>query len=923
MKRKWFTFTTWFVLLLSIASVSSVGAHTVTYWSDINEPDRSRNEWFETANNGQNGARNGAKTADVGHSIIARNEVNEGEFIFRDATKDTRVLSSTLTVSDTTELARAADIDWFAITGEPGFLNFLIKQESIDGALSELNPMFVITISTNGNSSNTTIPESGGLTIPPEAAWEYAILTDFNSTVNTGNYRPPKRWVYTSGTAGNCTGCLAQLIGRSNGGVPGNFVEIKVPWSQIGFTNNQPPPQGTALRFTLSTYLKSEHLADVVPGDDKPALLLLDAASTRTTAEIVSAGFLDTYMDVYFDTNGDVFSPLLISEFNPNPEGTEPAGPNGRGTEWIEIINVSSFNVSLDNYSIGDAVRRGSADAMLKFPAGKTVPPNGVVIVAQDKNKPPIAGLSSSPSLQIFQWAPNNVVNGEMPPNTIWSSKTTIGLDNQRDRVVLTYRNHTIMDLVEYKVETNSTSPYPGHIAYVYEGDDALLTSVPEGNQYSIERCPVKQDTNDAALDFTFHNGATDNMPTPGIACPPTTGVDLEVRQVASTSAALAGSQVIFTIQWSNLGDGPFSSVLLTDTLPLHLNFVSASPAPDAGRSTATQKVWNFTNLTPPSGGTVGGTIILTATISASAPANLPLVNRVEISENDPTRVEAEHKLGNNSYEATVTAMKPDLAVSSTWPGGALPNDTVEYVIAYANNGSGMASNVVITDTLPAAGATFVSSTPAPDGSSTATEKVWSLGELDPGDTGTITVRVKITGNTNDQLTNQIVITGEPADDPGAPTADNSETRILVVGVIPNLEVEIKDWPDKAKPGGTFCYTIEYTYPKGAIQATDIQIKNTLPTGLSLVSQTSSPALNFNGATTGELVWGPGTLNVGGKGTITVCVKVRSIVPVGEEVENVVSISGSVDPDPTLADNIKTAKLTFDSYQTMLPFIGK
>ncbi len=87
-------------------------------------------------------------------------------------------------------------------------------------------------------------------------------------------------------------------------------------------------------------------------------------------------------------------------------------------------------------------------------------------------------------------------------------------------------------------------------------------------------------------------------MPTPGVACPPVSGVDLLINKAATTPSALAGSKINFVIEWSNLGDGAFTSVLVTDTLPLHLTFESSNPAPDPTSSTATTKVWNFTNLT-------------------------------------------------------------------------------------------------------------------------------------------------------------------------------------------------------------------------------------------------------------------------------------------------------------------------------------
>jgi uncharacterized repeat protein (TIGR01451 family) len=910
MKRKLVAFTTSLMLLLSVLSVGHVGAHPVIYLDpDTGEKDRSRNEWFDRAFElDLNDGREGAKPS-TGHSLIARNNVGQGEFIFRDFSADQRVISTTERITEST------DLDWFAITGEPGYVSFLIKSARIRGALADPPPEFMISVSTdqNGTAGNTQMPDGVNVALAPQAAWEHVIQTDFGTSAvigSEGNFRAPRIWNSPAASSA-CTGCQAQMLGSSNGTQAGSFVEIKIPWARIG---GQPTPD-KFLRFTLTSYYQDHDLA-VLPNDGFPTSALIDAASIKTNAQILG-GNLDTYFDVHFDPNGDVFSPLLITEFNPNPTGSEPAGPNGSGVEWIEIVNVSTFPVQLSDYSIGDATRRGSTDAMLKFPS-KSIPPGGVVIATQDKNKAPIAGLTGA-DLTLYSWAPTSG-SADLVPNTTWSTKTTIGLGNTgRDQVVLTYGSHTIMDLVQYTIEGSISAPFIGHIPHTYQ-----LGGAPEGNQYSLERCPVFQDTNNVDLDFLAHDGTPGNVPTPGVACPPVSGVDLLVTKAAATPAALAGSTVNFTIEWSNLGDGGFTSVLVTDTLPLHLTFDSASPAPDPLRSTATKKVWNFTNLTPPIGGTVGGTIVLTATLAANAPANVSLVNTAEVGENDPNRSEALDRLENNIFTASVTAIKPDLAVSSTWPGGALPNAIVDYVITYANNGTGVASNVLVTDTLPS-GVNFISSTPDPDPGSTATKKVWSFDDLSPGQTGEIAVKVQITGTTNQQLTNLVQISGTPADDPGAPSADNSESRILVVGVIPNLTITTTDWPALARAGSSFCYKINYAYPVGSIAASDIMIKDMLPPGLSLVSQSSTAGLAFNGAETGELIWGPGTLNVGGSGVITVCVQIRDNVPVNAEVQNVVTISGSVDPDPTANDNTNVETLKFDKrlIKVYIPVVRK
>jgi uncharacterized repeat protein (TIGR01451 family) len=326
---------------------------------------------------------------------------------------------------------------------------------------------------------------------------------------------------------------------------------------------------------------------------------------------------------------------------------------------------------------------------------------------------------------------------------------------------------------------------------------------------------------------------------------------------------------------------------------------------------------WNFTGLTT----NVSGTIVLTATVSPSAPANVPLVNTAGVRSNDSNRVEDTFKLGDNFDDASVTPSKPDMAVSSTWPGGAPSNTDVVYTITYANNGAGAASNVIVTDTLPA-GVTFLPPGSTPPSTISGQVLTWNRGDLDPGGSGTITVKVHINAPAPTQLTNVINVGASPADDPTA-TGDNTESRILVVGAAPDLQVSTINWPTLASPGTTFCYTINYSYLNGVLPATGVTIKDELPFGLTLVSQTPSSPMTFS-ASGSTLTWTRTTaLNNNGTGSIQVCVKVRPDVVVNTTVNNVITIEGSVDPDPNAGNNKETRPLTFDKHKIYMPIVRK
>ena len=904
MKRKLLACITSLTLLLSLLLVGNVGAHSITV--DTPPPpqgtglgDRTHADWFARSPSG------------AGTAMIARNNVGWGEFIFNDYPRDQRIITTTQ------DITKSTDLDWFAVTGDLAYFSFVAKLDRIDGALDNPQVELMVAISTDAGGQ-TALPDGVGVTMSAASAWEYVIQTQFdddNTPPTLGNFNDPSIWDGTGGppSENNCSDCEAQLLGSSNGGVPGNFIELKVPWDEIG---GKPAP-GTAVRLTVATFY-NDHDLSVIPNDGHPTSLLIDVASkTNLTKNVLDQGPINSYFDVHFADDGEVFSPLVVTEFNPNPSGSEPPGPTGTGTEWIEIYNASNFPVELGDYKIGDTATIGSSsEAIRRFP-NKTLAPGDIVLVVQRQDKPPISTVPASPNVTIYESSTTTANGNDLSAYTT-PSTNFIGLDNRRDQIVLFDGQDTIADFVEYNEEGNINPPFTNSVSYVLPPAGA-----PEGNQYSYERCPAIRDTNNAKIDFVPHDtfGLQASAPTPGALCPPATGVDLDIQKLAQPEVVLAGGTVNFVIEWSNLGGGGFSSVIVTDTLPANITLVGQSSKPAAAFTPSPgpgqPMQWNFTSLTA----NVSGTIVLTATVNPSAPANVPLINRAGVRSNDTNRVEDAFKLANNTATAAVTPSKPDMAVSSTWPGGAPTNTDVAFTISYANNGAGAASNVIVTDTLPA-GVTFLPTGSTPPSTISGQQLTWNVGDLDAQASGTISVRVHINAPPPTQLTNNIAIGATPADDPTA-TANNTESRILVVGATPDLRVSTAGWPAQASPGTQFCYTINYSYPQGAIAANGVTIKDVLPFGLSLVSQTTTSGAPLTFTASGStLTWTrASTMSVGQTGSIQVCVKLRSDLVVNTTVNNVVTINGSVDPDPNSGNNKETKPLLIDKLKLFLPII--
>src|SRR5213078_647963 len=76
---------------------------------------------------------------DTGQGAIMRNKAQQGEFVFNDATKEHRIVS-------TAAVTRAADLDWFSVTADPSNIYFLAKVEKYVGITQSPSIELLITV---------------------------------------------------------------------------------------------------------------------------------------------------------------------------------------------------------------------------------------------------------------------------------------------------------------------------------------------------------------------------------------------------------------------------------------------------------------------------------------------------------------------------------------------------------------------------------------------------------------------------------------------------------------------------------------------------------------------------------------------------------------------------------------------------------
>ena len=240
---------------------------------------------------------------------------------------------------------------------------------------------------------------------------------------------------------------------------------------------------------------------------------------------------------------------------------------------------------------------------------------------------------------------------------------------------------------------------------------------------------------------------------------------DLELSLSDSPDPVMAGDLLSYSITITNHGPLAATGVVLTDTLPsgVTLDSATADQGTCSGIETVICSIGDMA---------IGSAVPVTISIRAAAPGTV--VNSASVSGN-----EADSNTGNNSASASTTVNDPSTAnlgiTQSDLPDPVRAGDSLTYTIVVTNHGPAQATNVTISDTLPA-NATYVSATPEQGNCSQPGNVVCDLGTLNSG--SAVHVTILVTPQTVGTLTNQVSVSCAEIDPaPGNNTATET-TRV-------------------------------------------------------------------------------------------------------------------------------------------------
>ncbi len=677
-------------------------------------------------------------------------------------------------------------------------------------------------IGSNLQNGIETLPGSGAVTVAGND-----IGTDATGTVHLGNEQNGVQLASSSNTIGGSTGGASNTIDYNGSGLVGAGVQLVGSVNQNEILSNS--IFGNAgLGINLGNGPTPNHAVGT-PGPNNyqnyPVLTLAQSDGTTTT---IAGSFYSTP-----NTN-------FLLQFFSSP--VEDYTGYGQGKTLIgsdEALTDSNgnvtFNIPIDAGSIpGQFVSATATD-----PSGNTSE------FAQDVQVQGEANLSLAAS-----GTPNPVPAGGQLTYVLTVSNTG---NQPANGVTLSDQLPSGVSVVSSTVTqgfvtSNSGGSLTAYLGTLSEGSSATLTILVTTSTSSVG----------TLIDSASVSGQGNPPPATQSATVTTTvlaSADLSVLLTASPSSVLAGGQLTDSITVAN--GGPQAAGGVTVTLPLGpgVSFVSAEPSQGAVTSTGGQVAVNLGGLAAGTEATV--TVIVEPAVAGTLSQSATVTGDC-----------ADPNLTNNTSTATtqvVAAADLDVSLAAS-VHTAIFGDEFQYTASVTDLGPSAATNVTLTNTLPA-GMSFVSAAAGTSGTPVYDAGVLtlSMASLAPGTTATMTINVIPTAAPGTLTTDSAAATAEETD---PNPANNVATLPIVIQGISDLSIAATAQPSSVYVGQNVTYTLSVSN-LGPDLEPDATVTSPIPADAAFVSAsetTGGTASVANGILTADV----GPLAVGATAGVTV-----------------------------------------------------
>ncbi|NDJ86452.1 MAG: DUF11 domain-containing protein, partial [Chloroflexi bacterium] len=181
---------------------------------------------------------------------------------------------------------------------------------------------------------------------------------------------------------------------------------------------------------------------------------------------------------------------------------------------------------------------------------------------------------------------------------------------------------------------------------------------------------------------------------------------------------------------------------------------------------------------------------------------------------------------------------------------------------------------------------------------------VWNIGALSVSGTATLNITATVdVGTAGSTITNMVEITALAETDPNP----GNNTASVDIMVQKRADLGVTKTVDNLTPneGDTIVYTITVTNA-GPHDATGVQVTDSLPSGVTYVSDDSSGAYD---PPPGTGVWSVGTVPVSGSVTLNITATV-DVGTAGSTITNTVDVTALAETDPNPGNDSASVDIT-------------
>ncbi|CAM5619022.1 hypothetical protein SSPIM334S_02745 [Streptomyces spiroverticillatus] len=736
----------------------------------------------------------------------------------RDVLTDADVVADSFKVNGTTTalLNAAGDgYDWTGTVPAGGKteITYEVKIPANRKRAADGTPSGDLTLKNAVTSTNVGVncPATGG-TSAAECAVSYTLAQPKLSMKKTASPKNPQvgeRVTYT-------------ITMENTGTVPGADLEITDVLPEGVTLEEATPDAGTTVTDKATRPVKWK-IATIGAGETKTLELIGRVTEAAKGKALKNTATVTAGPDPTVDPTSqckDAQGRPIPGKICDDGDGTNPGEPKltltkKQSPEQPQIGSTVTYTVEVANSGTDKAERVALDD---KLPAGMTLVSATPTVGTVDRSDDPV-----------LHWKV-----GEVPANGGKATLTVVAKVNQN--------SSGTQKLVNQVWETSGPRP-----------------AIPDAN-----KC-----TTDATRACSGENSEPPSAP------------KLTMEKKASPTDPQLGEEVTWTVTVKNTGDQEAKDLEYEDAVPAGVQILSVTPDALGTATNARPSVWKIPSLKKDETATL---VIKGKVTSASAPVK----NKVKVKEGPNPTVDP----GKECKDAQGNVVADEICDDSTDNNPGAPKLTVEksqapaqpqigstltYTVKVKNAADGdPAKRVELSDQLPAG--VEVVRTDAPTGTTVAPDAsgklVWKVGAVDPGTEKVLTVVVKVKqdASTAAKLVNKAWTSAGPEGKvPAANQCDGEPTKACSgtdaqPPAKPSLSMTKTADPKDPQIGETVTYVVTMKNT-GTVVAKDLEVKDDLPEGLTLVG---TPAATNGTATAADpIVWKVPTLAAGAEAKLT------------------------------------------------------